>query len=376
MHKNWKICNPSGGRRILVTRSLPGDEWLKILSDAGYRTEVWVAGESLTREDIAEGIGNNCTAVIGQLTEKWNSKLFGILSGAGGKAYCNYAVGYDNVDLEGATINHIAVGNTPGVLTEATAEMTFALTMACSRRIAEADLFTRNGNFKGWLPDLFLGKRLWRSTLGIIGAGRIGSSYARMMVRAFQMNLIYYDHKKNVDLEAELGVFNEYLLNTNSDPVKISFAQSAEDVLRDADVVSIHVPLTSDTRHMISKPELLAMKHDAILINTSRGAVINEADLAEHCRARSDFAAGLDVFEFEPAINEDFKKLFNVTMAPHIASATRWTRENMAKLAALNIKGVIEGYPVWEKGNIEPFLGDAPPRAIPSIVNKSVLKQI
>ena len=117
------------------------------------------------------------------------------------------------------------------------------------------------------------------------------------------------------------------------------------------------------------------MKHDAILINTSRGAVINEADLAEHCKTFPDFTTGLDVFEFEPIINENLMKLKNVTMAPHIASATRWTRENMAKLAALNIKGVIEGYSLWDKGNIDPFLVDDPPKAIPSILNWSVLKK-
>jgi glycerate dehydrogenase len=376
MQQSWKIYNPSGEKRILVTASLPGEGWVQILTDAGYRAEVWEAEKILTTEAIAERIGNCCTAVIGQLMEKWDSRMFGILGLAGGLAYCNYAVGYDNVDLEAATVNHIAVGNTPGVLTEATAEMAFALTMACSRRINEAGEFVRAGRFKGWMPDLFLGKRLWRSTLGIIGSGRIGSAYSKMMVRAFQMNLIYFDHKKNMTLEADLKAFEEYLVKTGNSPVKIKFAQSVEEVLKESDVVSLHVPLNSATRHMISKSQLLKMKQDAILINTSRGAVINEADLARHCTTHPEFAAGLDVFEFEPAINEDLKKLPNVTLAPHIASATRWTRENMAKLAALNIKGVIEGYPVWDKVSIEPFLINDPPKAIPSILNKSVLKDI
>ena len=371
---NWKIYNPSGEKRILVTRNLPGHEWLEILSEAGYRIEVRITGDSIPVEELTAMIGNSCTAIIGQLTEKWDSTLFAILSAAGGVAYCNFAVGYDNVDLNSATTNRIAVGNTPGVLTEATAEMAVALTMACSRRITEADEFTRAGRFKGWLPDLFLGKRLWRSTLGVIGAGRIGSSYIRMMVRAFQMNLIYFSHKRNVALENELQAYNDYLLATGHDPVQVSFAESAAVVLRNSDVVSLHVPLTAETRHMIVKHQLLEMKHDAILINTSRGAVICEADLAEHCRTHPEFGAGLDVFEFEPVINDDLKKMPNVIMAPHIASATGWTRENMSKLAALNIKGVIEGYPLWEKGSIEPFLGDSPPIAIPSILNKIVFE--
>jgi glycerate dehydrogenase len=376
MHQNWKIYNQSGAKRILVTRSLPGEEWIKILSAAGYRTEVWEAEESLTRDALIERIGNNCIGVIGQLTEKWDRDLFSVLKSAGGVAYCNYAVGYDNVDLDGATYNRIAIGNTPGVLTEATAEMAVALTMSCARRIAEADEFTRSGRFRGWLPDLFLGNRLWKSTLGVIGAGRIGSSYIRMMVRAFQMNLIYHNHKRNTSLETELTTYNEYLTKCGSDPLKVNFSDSVEDVLVAADVVSLHVPLNAETRHMITKHELLKMKPDAILINTSRGAVINEAELAEHCRTHSSFRAGLDVFEYEPVINEELKSLPNVTMAPHIASATVWTRENMAKLAALNIKGVIEDYPVWDKGSIDPFLGENPPEAIPSILNRSVLKNI
>jgi glycerate dehydrogenase len=370
---NWKIHNLSGIKRILITRSLPGSEWIELLSEAGYRTEVWIASESLSREHLIDRMGDNCSGVIGQLTEKWDAVLFDALGKAGGVAYCNFAVGYDNVDLDSATRNGIAVGNTPGVLTEATAEMAVALTMSCSRRIREADEFTRNGKFTGWLPGLFLGKRLWKSTLGVAGAGRIGSAYARMMVRGFQMDLIYFDHKRNDRLEAEFEAFNAALAATDSAPVKITFTTSLEELLCDSDVVSLHVPLNAGTRHMIAKEQLQMMKPDAALINTSRGAVINEADLAEHCRNNPEFTAGLDVFEFEPAINDLLKELPNVTMAPHIASATRWTRENMAKLAALNIKGIIERYDIWEGGSIDPFLTDAPPAAIPSVLNKSVL---
>ena len=370
---SWKVYNPTGAKRILVTRSLPGEEWVKILSDAGHRVEVWTADESLTSEEIIKEAAKGCSAVIGQLTEKWDSEMFEILSMAGAVAYCNFAVGYDNVEVDAATRNHIAVGNTPGVLTEATAEMAVALSMSCARRITEADEFTRSGKFKGWLPDLFLGKRLWKSTLGVIGTGRIGTSYALMMVRAFQMNLEYFDNKRNERLEKELTEYNEYLIRSGRNKIDFEFCDSLNKVLEEADIVSLHVPLTVETRHLIAKPQLHMMKPDAILINTSRGAVINEAELAEHCKAHPDFGAGLDVFEQEPVINDLLRQLPNVTIAPHIASATRWTRENMAKLAALNIKGVIEGYPAWDKGSIDPFLGDNPPLAIPSILNKSVL---
>ncbi len=372
--ERWKVYNPSGEKRILVTRSLPGSEWLVILSDAGFRVEVWTAKDNLSREGLISVIEKGCSAVIGQLTEKWDSVMFGILGRTGGVAYCNYAVGYDNVDVDAATVNHIAVGNTPGVLTEATAEMAVALSMSCARKITEADEFTRSGQFKGWLPDLFLGKRLWGSTLGIIGSGRIGSSYALMMVRAFQMTLVYFDHKRNDSLERELEAFNAYLIRIGRKKIDFKFCESVNQVLMEADIVSLHVPLTGDTRHMISKEQLQMMKPDAILINTSRGAVLDEAALAEHCKSHPDFSAGLDVFEMEPLINDLLMKLPNITMAPHIASATRWTRENMAKLAALNIKGVIEKYPAWDKESIDQFLRDNPPKAIPSILNRSVLK--
>jgi glycerate dehydrogenase len=369
----WKVYNASGTKRILVTSSLPGEEWLTILSDAGYRIEVRISGEKLSPEEITGRIGNNCTAIIGQLTEKWSDAVFSVLSAAGGVAYCNYAVGYDNVDIDAASKHHLAVGNTPGVLTEATAELAVALTMACSRRITEADEFTRNGMFKGWSPDLFLGNRLWQGTLGVIGAGRIGSSYALMMVRAFQMNIIYFSRNRNNKFENELALYNEYLQKSGWMPVNISYAFSVDELLQVADVVSLHVPLTTLTRHLISNKELLKMKPDAILINTSRGPVIDETALTEHCRLYPDFKAGLDVYEYEPAIDKGLMELHNVTLAPHIGSATGWTRENMSKLAALNIKGVIEGYPVWDKSEIEPFLSSVPPKAIPSIVNRSVL---
>lgn len=220
---------------------------------------------------------------------------------------------------------------------------------------------------------MFLGKRLWRSTVGIIGAGRIGSAYALMMIKAFQMNLIYFDNKRNIELEKEIEAYNEYLEKTCCLPVTVSNVHSVDEVLKEADVVSLHIPLTKETRHLISKKQLLTMKTDAVLINSSRGPIIDEAVLAEHCKTHPDFTAGLDVFEQEPVVHEALKELPNVTITPHIASATLWARENMAKLAALNIKGVIEDYPVWDQGQIEPFLKSVPPKAIPNIINKSVL---
>jgi hydroxypyruvate reductase 1 len=369
---DWKILNPGGAVRIVVTKELPGTGWLDILLSAGYRVDIWCGNGNLREEDLEASLKSGCAGVIGQLTEKWDEGKFRLLKQAGGSAYSNYAVGYDNVDLEGATRAGIGVGNTPGVLTETTAEMAMALTMACARRITEADRFTREGSFSGWLPGLFLGKRLWKSTLGIIGAGRIGTAYARMVVRAFQMNLVYLDNKQNKLLEEELDFFSEALVKSGYERISVTRARSLPEVLVCSNVVSLHVPMNSSNRHMISSGELKIMKRDAILINTSRGPVVKEADLAAHLADIAEFRAGLDVYEFEPEVNDLLKKLPNVVLAPHIASATRWTRENMAKLAALNIRGIIEGYPAWGRADIDPFLGAVPPAAIPSFLNPQV----
>lgn len=365
----WKVFNKTGRNRVLVTKMLPGKDWLEILLEMDYMVEVNISNEDLSKNELIDKIGNNCQAVIGQLTEDWDMELFQSLHSARCNVYCNYAVGYNNVNVKAAKKNKIAVCNTPGVLTETTAEMTLALTLACARRIVEADKFTREGKFKGWLPDLFLGNRLNRKKAGIIGAGRIGSNYGLMMARAFQMDIIYYDNNKNIKLEEKINKFNDYLKSINDDPVEITRAKSLEEVLINADVVSLHTPLNKDTRHLITYERLSLMKSDAILINTSRGPVIDEAALAKFCSENPTFKAGLDVFEEEPVINNDLKYLNNVTIAPHIASATNWTRENMSRLAALNVKGVLEGYPAWEDDKIAPFLKEQPPKAVPGIVN-------
>lgn len=370
---NWKVFNESGKKRILVTKMLPGEEWLDILIDADYRVEVNLSNEFTSKSEITERIGTNCKAIIGQLTENWDDELFQIFSKAGGVVYSNYAVGYNNVDVQSATKYNIAIGNTPGVLTETTSEMAVALTMACARRIVEADSFMRKGKFKGWLPDLFLGKRLYGSTLGIVGAGRIGSAYALMMVQAFQMNLIYFSNRKNSELENTILNYNDFLQKTKNKSITVNRVMTLEDLLREADIISIHTPLNKDTHHLIDKDSFSIMKKDAILINTSRGPIINEKSLVQHCTHNPTFMAGLDVFENEPFMSKGMAELENIVVAPHIASATKWTREGMAKLAALNIKGVLENYKLSSSDTVNVFLENDPPETIPSIVNSEVL---
>ena len=217
--KQWRAHNPSGTRRVIVTKELPGVRWLQILTEADCNVDVCISTDILTTEEIKKAIGSRCDGAIGQLTEEWGEELFSALKAAGCKAYSNYAVGYNNVNVDAATVQGIPVGNTPGVLTETTAEMAVSLTFAVARRIVEADRFMRAGSFRGWLPTLFLGELFWRKTVGIIGAGRIGAAYARMMVEGHKMNLIYYDPYRNEALEDYVAAYGEFLKTLGEEPV-------------------------------------------------------------------------------------------------------------------------------------------------------------
>jgi hydroxypyruvate reductase 1 len=323
--------------------------------------------------EIQSAIGGRCDGAIGQLTEEWGEELFAALQGAGGHVYSNYAVGFNNIDLSAATRYGIAVGNTPGVLTETTAEMAVALTFAAARRTGEAERFLRSGKYNGWLPTLFLGRLLWRKTLGIVGMGRIGSAYARMMAEGHRMNVLYFDLYPNPMLEEEIAAFGIFLKSHGEEPVSCRRVEHLEELLQTADCVSIHTVLDDSTRHLFNSHRLSLMKENAILVNTSRGPVIDEAALVDHCRRRSEFRAALDVFEEEPRLKPGLAELENVVIVPHIASATGWTREGMAILAAGNVSAVLLGYPAWKSPDISPFIGDLPPRAAPSILNAGEL---
>ena len=280
---------------------------------------------------------------------------------------------YNNIDVDAATRHGIPVGNTPGVLTATTAEMAVALTFAAARRIGESERFLRGGNYNGWLPTLFLGELLRGKTVGIIGAGRIGAAYARMMIEGLRMNVLYYDLYPNAHLETCVAAFNDYFKISGRAAGIRQAVENLQDLLRKADCVSIHTVLDDSTHHLINAERLEMMKPQAILINTSRGPVIDEAALVDHCRANPDFGPGLTSSSMNRQLTPGLVDLDNVVIVPHIASATRWTREGMATLAACNVTGILSGYPAWNKPDILSFLEEEPPKAAPSIVNAEAL---
>ncbi len=266
-----------------------------------------------------------CQAVVSQLTDKLDAPVTAQLEGV--KIIANVAVGYDNIDVPAATARGILVTNTPGVLTETTADFAFTLLMAAARRIPEAHAFVHSGQWKTWLIDLLAGQDIYGATLGIFGMGRIGVAVARR-ARGFNMRVIYCDAQPAPDdVASELGLTRV----------------SKEELLRTADFVSLHVPLTAATRHLIGPAELALMKATAILINTSRGPVVDEAALAEALKRKQIWAAGLDVFEQEPAVCAELLNLPNAVLAPHIASASVATRRRMSMIAAENAVAALEG---------------------------------
>jgi len=238
----------------------------------------------------------------------------------------SYAVGYDNIDVTAATERGIPVSNTPGVLTETTAEHAWALMFSVARRTVEGDAFTRAGKFKGWAPLLMLGQDITHKTLGIVGAGRIGTAVA-LKSKGFQMKVLYTDDQRNELLERDVGA------------QKVPLPR----LLTQSDLVSLHIPLTSSTIHLIGEKELRMMKKTAILINTARGPIIDEHALIKALTEQWIFGAGLDVYEREPEIPEELKELDNVVLEPHTGSATNETRTKMALMAAENLLAGLRG---------------------------------
>jgi len=261
----------------------------------------------------------------GLITDNIDKEVFEA-AGEQCKIFANYGVGYNNIDLEAATESNVIITNTPGVLDNATADLAWALLMAVSRRIVPADKFTRNGAFQAWDPLMFLGRDITGKTLGLVGAGRIGSNFAKK-AKAFDMKILYTSLRRNLKLEEELGAI--YV--------------DKETLLMESDFISLHVPLLPSTTHYIGDKEFSIMKKTAVIVNTSRGPVIDEKALVKALKQGEIWGAGLDVFEQEPDIEPELLDMYNVVIVPHIASATMETRRNMGLIAARNIVKVLNG---------------------------------
>lgn len=321
---------------VYVTRMIPKPA-IDLLKE---HCEVEINSEDrvLTKEELLANVRGR-DAVLCLLTDAIDADVFEA-AGQQCKIFANYAVGFNNIDLAAATKQGILVSNTPGVLTDTTADIAWALLFATARRVVASDKYMRAGKYKGWGPMLFLGQDITGKTLGIIGAGRIGAAFAKKS-RGFNMRVIYNDIKPNLQFEKETGF--KYV--------------SKETLLKESDFVSLHVPLFPSTTHLISDAEFKLMKKTAILINTARGPIVDEKALVRALKSGEIWGAGLDVTEREPEFEPELAELESVVIVPHIASATVETRTKMGLMAVENILAALRG--------------EVPPKCLnPEVLNK------
>jgi glyoxylate reductase len=312
-------------RLVFLTRLLP-DPVMKELKDQ-FQLRYNHSDRPLNKKEILQGV-QKADGLISMLNDAIDRDV--IAAGRNLKIIANYAVGYNNIDLKAATERRIAVTNTPGVLTETTADLTFALLLAAARRLPEAEQWVRSGKWSGWAPTQLLGTDLYGKTLGIIGMGRIGQAVARRAI-GFSIRTIYYSrHPLSPPAERKL---------------KISFLPFL-DLLKESDFISLHLPLNDASRHLIDQKALDAMKPTTFLINTSRGPIIDETALVQALAEKRIAGAGLDVFEREPKLSPRLRKMKNVILLPHIGSASTETRVRMGRMVLENLIAVFsEGKP-------------------------------
>jgi glyoxylate reductase len=309
--------------KVSVTREIP-DPGIPIVREIAPDARINPDDRVLTRGELLDYV-RGCDGVLCLLTDPIDAE---VLDAAGPQCriFANYAVGYNNIDVAAATARGIMVTNTPGVLTDATADHAWALLFSVARRIVEGDAFMRAGKFEGWGPMMFLGGDITGKTLGIVGAGRIGAAMA-LKSRGFGMRVLYADVARNEELESDLGA--QWV--------------DLDTLLAESDFVSLHVALTPETVHLINAERLGKMKPTAYLINTSRGPVVDEIALVDALTSRRIAGAGLDVYEDEPAMKPGLADCPNAVIVPHIASATNWTRSKMAEMAATNLVAGLKG---------------------------------
>ncbi len=308
--------------KVFITRNLVGNAE-QLLKQHGIKVKVFPYDRAMTHRELLKEV-KDVDGLIALLTDKIDKAVIDKMEKC--KIIANCAVGYNNVDLRYARSKKITVTNTPDILTDTTADLTVALIIACARRFHEGIAMMRANKFDGWKPQLLLGMDIKNKIVGIIGAGRIGYATAKRM-RAFGADVIYFNSSLNAKFNNE---FNAKKVSLNT-------------LLKTADLISIHLPLNKDTYHILNKNNLKLMKRSAILVNTSRGEVIDEKALIDLLKKKKILAAGLDVYEGEPQINPELLDLENVLLLPHLGSATVETRSAMAELCARNIIDVFGG---------------------------------
>lgn len=309
--------------RVFVTSKIP-EEGLKLLYD-NFHVEISDYDGLIPKKMLVEKV-KGIDALLCLLADVIDKE---VMEAAGPrlKIIANYAVGYNNIDVEEATKRGIMVTNTPGVLTETTADLTWALMMAAARRIVEGDKFVRAGKFRGWEPMLLLGTDLYGATLGVIGFGRIGQAVARRAI-GFKMKVLYYSRSRvSEEIEKEL----------NATYVDL------DTLLKESDFITLHLPLTKQTHHLIGEDQFKLMKKGSYLINTARGPIVDEKALVKALKEKWIRGAALDVFENEPHVEPELLELENVVLAPHIGSASHATRTKMSIIAAENIVKALKG---------------------------------
>ncbi len=308
--------------KIFITREIPLPG-IDLLKKKGFEVSAYKKDNPIPRKELLNQV-KDCDALITLLSDKIDKEVIDSMKRC--KIIANYAVGFNNIDVEYAKSKRIIVTNTPNVLTDSTADLAIALVLACARRITEAEKFVRDKKFVGWKPKLLLGMELRNKYFGILGAGRIGTETAKR-AHAFGCKIIYYSNSVNSFLETKL----------NAKKLSLSL------IVKKSDILSIHLPLNTKTYHLLNEKNLILLKKSAILINTARGEIVDEKILISMLKNKKIFTAGLDVYEDEPNIKKDFYKLDNVVLLPHIGSATIEARNNMSLVAAKNVIAVLSG---------------------------------
>lgn len=308
-------------KKIFVTADLPGESLNRLRSR--YTVEVFPSRKTPAKQQLIQG-ADDASALITMVTDQIDSEV--IDSSQKLRVISNCGVGFENIDIEYASGKGIYVTNTPGVLTEATADLAWTLLMSVARRVIEGDRLVRNGEFINWEPTLLLGQNIYHKTLGIYGMGRIGTAVARR-ASGFGMNVIYHNRKRNESGEEETGA------------IYVDFLS----LLRDSDFIVITAPLNEETQARFGINEFRQMRNSSVIVNVGRGKIIKEAELAQALTQKEIWGAGLDVYENEPEVCEKLVKLDNTVLLPHLGSASFETRCRMAEMAVSSVEAALEG---------------------------------